>query len=156
MDCNALAEVCDSQEFSHALVTRHEWGQLAELCKILEPFAEATNLTQGDESVTVMLLDINSHLWKWEDDARFCKPLVSALHTSLERRFRGIFVNCEIDENQGSGSHQEPFAEKLYLVAAVLDPQYMLHWVDADVVVAWETDRVRKNLKHTLTGMLNQ
>ena len=54
MDCKALAEVCDTQEFSHALLTRNEWGQITELCKILEPFAEATNLTQGKFSGTTL------------------------------------------------------------------------------------------------------
>ena len=81
-----------------------------------------------------VVLDINSHLRKWTDDARFCKTLVTALHTSLKKRFRGIFINCGMDTRPGSGSHQEPFIEKIYLVGAVLDPQYMMHWVDADVV----------------------
>ena len=47
MDYKALAEVCNTQEFSNALPSRHEWGQLNEVCEILEPFAEATDLTQG-------------------------------------------------------------------------------------------------------------
>ena len=47
VDARSLADLCDSQEFANIAISRQEWAQLLELLKILEPFAEATNLTQG-------------------------------------------------------------------------------------------------------------
>ena len=114
----------------------------------------------GDQTATIgqvipVVLDINSHLRKWNDEARFCKALVIALHTSLKKRFRGIFINCGMETNPGSGAHQEPFVEKIYLVGALLDPQYLLHWVDADVVFSAGVENSKENLKDTIKGMLS-
>ncbi|XP_038063040.1 uncharacterized protein LOC119733733 [Patiria miniata] len=116
-------------------------------------------MSWGDKSATItqvvpVVLDINSHLSKWKDDARVCKTLVTALHKSLKKRFRGIFINCGMDTEPGSGSHQEPFIEKIYLVGAVLDPQYMLHWVDADVVFTGSPEKSKNKLKDTLKEMV--
>ena len=46
-----------------------EWNQLKELCDILKPFAEATDLTQGEKVVTVSavlpsVLSLNNNLEK--------------------------------------------------------------------------------------------
>ena len=59
-----------------------------------------------------------------------------------------------MDTRPSSGSHQEPFIEKIYLVGAVLDPQYMMYWVDADVVFTHDTENAKTKLKDTLKGML--
>lgn len=48
----------------------------------------------------------------------------------------------------------EPFIDDIYFIGAVLDPQYMLHWVDADVVTAEDVDNTRAVVKDSLKGML--
>ena len=76
------------------------------------------------------VLDMASTLWKMSTKAKSLKPLVNTLITSVKKLFRGIFINCLMVEG-GQGSHEEPFADKVYMIAAVLDPKYMMTWVDA-------------------------
>lgn len=104
-----------------------------------------------------VVLDLNTHLRKWSQDARFCKPLVAALQSSLKRRFKGIFIKCEMSQDPGEdGVHQEPFFENLFFVAPVLDPQYLLHWVDEDVFTEYNLEGTRARVKDTLKGELVQ
>lgn len=66
----------------------HEWNQLKELSAVLAPFSEATDLTEGEKSVTISMvvptvLDLNTHLLKMEETRMQCRPLVRALQLSL-------------------------------------------------------------------------
>ncbi|XP_019739891.1 uncharacterized protein LOC109524433 [Hippocampus comes] len=56
IDCRAIAEICEPVEFNNLVLTRQEWAQLAELTTILEPFADATTLTQGDQTATITMV----------------------------------------------------------------------------------------------------
>ena len=121
-------------------------------------FVAANNhcLPIGETSATIglvvpVVLDINTQLVRWLDDARFCKSLVSALHTSLRKRFKGIFVNCEMERSLEDHDLM-PYHQKLYLIGAVLDPQYKLLWVDADVVTDGE-ENGKDKLKESLKGI---
>lgn len=112
------------------------------------------DLSVGEKSATIglvvpIVLDIHSHLKMWKENARFCKPLVVALDGSLRRRFKGIFINCDMEI---ASDDRAPYHEKVYLIAAVLDPQYKLHWVDADVVVNEDDDKLQDSLKLRLKG----
>ena len=115
----------------------------------------------GDQMVTISLvvptvLDLNSHLKKKRDSARHCRPLVNALLESLLRRFKGIFLNCQMTE-PSPGSHDEPFVDKVYPLSTVLDPQFSLHWVDIDVLIdtdAHSLRHTREELKEMLQGNL--
>ena len=54
-----------------------EWNQLKELCDILKPFAQATDLTQGEKCVTVSavlpsVLSLNNHLEKLKQQVGYC------------------------------------------------------------------------------------
>ena len=112
----------------------------------------------GELSVTIsqvvpVVLDIHSNLRKWMDDARFCRPMVVALHSSMQKRFRGIFSNCGMMAAEATDGNQiVPFCEKIYFIAAVLDPTYMLDWVDVDVVVDENVEAARGTLKETMKG----
>lgn len=68
LDYKNLAEVC-GKEFENVVFTPRKWNQLQELSAILGPFSEATDLTQGEKSVTISMvfptvLDLNTHLLK--------------------------------------------------------------------------------------------
>ena len=44
--------------------------------------------------------------------------------TSLQKRFQGIFINCDLQEKSDgdSGGVSYPFDETVYLMATILDP----------------------------------
>ncbi|XP_056135225.1 zinc finger BED domain-containing protein 4-like [Lampris incognitus] len=145
-------------DFPNVVFSPCKWAQLKELCTILEPFAEATDLTQGEQLVTSSLvvptvLDINTHLMRMEEKRFLCRPLVRALKESLHRRFSGIFVRTKMDESK---QHHEPFGEDVYFIAAMLDPRFGLSWVDMDVQSTENVmsplvrDELKRSLKDTL------
>ena len=94
-------------------------------------------ILQGDEVVTMSMvvptvLDLYTHLKHQKQEACYCKSLVAALSRSIMKRFKGIFVSCQMASS--TAVHEEPFSHKVYLLAAVLDPQFCMDWVDEDVV----------------------
>ena len=65
---------------------------MKELCDVLQSFAEATDLTQGEKIVAVssVLPCVNHHLEKLKQQVG---SMIHSLQCSLKKRFRGIFVN---------------------------------------------------------------
>ena len=80
-------------------------------------------------------------------------PLVTELQKSLQQRFSGVFVNVGMQEPPkvlpGSQEIVTPFSDKVYLVAALLDPTFAMMWVENDVLI--ETDK-KVVLKRSLKG----
>ena len=110
--------------------------------------------------VVPLVLDLNSHLQTWHTEARHCQTIVRNLHESLKKRFRGIFIRCLMEKEAGVGGVlEEPFFDKIFLMAPVLDPQYMMHWVDEGVQVGgchgnpdskgFPKGRVKRQVKET-------
>ena len=92
---SALTEVCGNG-FSEVVFAAREWNLLIEICDVLKPFADATDLTQGDKcvtisSVTLTILDLYGHLRKSRSTVCYCRALCNVLLTSIQRRFCGIF-----------------------------------------------------------------
>uniref|UniRef100_A0A3Q3BF94 HAT C-terminal dimerisation domain-containing protein n=1 Tax=Kryptolebias marmoratus TaxID=37003 RepID=A0A3Q3BF94_KRYMA len=137
LEHKSLSEMC-SKDYEDVVFSAREWNQLKELCVVLSPFAEATELTQGETSVTISMvvptvLDLNTHLLKMEETRMQCQPLVRALQHGRE----------------------EPFNHDVYFFATMLDPQFGLSWVDLDVTNrgnAVSVKKFRDELKKTLTG----
>ncbi|KAJ8334008.1 hypothetical protein SKAU_G00413270 [Synaphobranchus kaupii] len=158
LDHKALTEMC-SEDYENVVFSTRTWNQLKELCAILEPFSEATDLTEGEKSVTISMvvptiLDLNTHLLKMEETRTQCWPLVRALRESVMKRFSGIFVKMDMAKESG---REEPFNHNAYFVATMLDPQFGLSWVDLDVTnegSATSLKKFREELKKTLTDTL--
>ena len=55
LDSKKLSEVC-ADDFSHVKMLLKDLAQLTELCELLAPFLEATDITQGEKSVTISLV----------------------------------------------------------------------------------------------------
>lgn len=156
LDHKALTEMC-SKDYENVVFSAREWNQLKELSAILAPFSEATDLTEGEKSVTISMvvptvLDLNTHLLKMEETRTQCRPLVRALRESLMKRFSGIFVKTNMAMES---VREEPFNHNVYFLATMLDPQFGLSWVDLDVTnggSATSQKKFRDELKKTLTG----
>lgn len=133
---------------SNLSITLTQHQQLSELNAILEPFADATNDTQGDTFVTVsrvapLILYLNHFLQ--DLSVVHLKPMVAALRTSLRIRFRGIFASVnmtELDEEELRDKDKVPFSNDIYVVAAFLDPGFKLYWVEEDALLDQATKDV--------------
>lgn len=128
-----LSTVLEDTGHKEVAFTTREWSQIRELVDVLEPFGEATDLTQGEKVVTISsvvpcILSLNHHLENQTDKVRFLGSLVHVLQGSLKRRFRGIFVNVGMEDRPGDGPAL-PFADPLYLKAALLDPSFGTMWL---------------------------
>lgn len=123
-----------------------EWAQLKELVDILNPFHEATQLTQGEFKPTISLvvptvLALNRHLTNCAKKVKYLKSLTTALGHSLHKRYRGVFTNVGMEgELEGLGNAHN-FGETVYLSAALLDPTFALHWL-VDVYISSEEKEV--------------
>ncbi|XP_060774009.1 uncharacterized protein LOC132884202 [Neoarius graeffei] len=119
---------------------------MKELCDVLQPFAEATDLTQGEKIVTVSsvlpcVLSLNHHLEKLRPQARFLGSMIHSLQSSLKERFRGIFVNVKM--LSAASGEELPFADPVYIRSAVMDPAFSMSWLQHDVLV---TDDIKNNI----------
>uniref|UniRef100_A0A8C2HU02 HAT C-terminal dimerisation domain-containing protein n=1 Tax=Cyprinus carpio TaxID=7962 RepID=A0A8C2HU02_CYPCA len=120
-DIQMLAYVLDSEGHKSLILSQREYAQLKELIEVLDPFLEATNLTQGEKTVTVSVvvpcvLTLHSHLQEIRERVRYCGPLVRALENSMKAR----------------GPTKFPFTIA-YFVASVLDPAFGFQWLEHDV-----------------------
>lgn len=73
--------------------------------------------------------------------------MVRCLQTSIKTRFLGIFVNVKMDT--AAPDERLPFADPLYIRAAVLDPAFALMWLEHDVLV---DDDVKKDVSDMVKG----
>jgi hypothetical protein len=86
---------------------------LSKLIQILQPFAEATDLTQGDHYTTVgcvvptvvCLHNLMSELLR---TVRYTTAVVTDLQSSLTTRFAGLLANLLITANDGSPAIRQP------------------------------------------------
>ena len=105
----------------------------------MKPFAEATDLTQGEKVITISavvpsILSLNHHLEKMKPQVCFLSGLVRSLQASLNKRFLGIFINMKMARTQDGIT--APFSDPVYLKAAALDPAFSLLWVEPHVLVS--------------------
>ena len=157
LDHRVVTQMCSECETDNIAFSVREWAQLKDLCTVLEPFSEATDLTEGETVVTISMvvptiLDLRTHLNKMEVKLPQIVTIVRALKKSLEKRFSGVFRRII---NMEQGDPEEPFHHRIYFLAAMLDPQFGLSWVDLDVHNGESgpaLKRFRDNLKKSLTG----
>lgn len=155
LDHRSLIEIC-SKDYENLIFSPRDWNQLKELTAVLAPFSEATDLTEGEKSVTISMvvptvLDLNTHLLKMEETCVQCRPLVRALRESLLKRFSGIFVTTNMAKKS---EKEEPFSHSVYFLATMLDPQFGLSWVDLDVTHEGSTPASQKKLRDELKKRL--
>ena len=133
-----LSAVLEDAGHKETVFTAREWSQIRELVDVLQPFGEATDLTQGEKIVTISavvpcILSLNHHLENQKERVHYMGGLIRSLQESLQRRFRGIFVHVRMADDQSDGATL-PFSDPLYLKAALLDPSFGTMWLPHDVL----------------------
>jgi hypothetical protein len=133
-----LSEVLNKASQSNLVLSNKEYQILQELVQILEPFAEATDVTQGDKSITIscvvpVIVSLDRILSDYSMTIKFLAPMVRELHNSLFQRFRGLFVQLSIPEPRGFVASDRcrdlNFDSRLFLLAAALDPHHSFQWL---------------------------
>lgn len=103
LDHRAVTEMCSDVE--HLVFSAREWTQLKDLCDLLEPFSDATDLTEGDQQVTISMvvptvLDLKNHLLKME----LQMPQVGAVVRALKKiAGETVLWNFPADPHGGRG-----------------------------------------------------
>ncbi len=120
------------------VLTAKDVDQLQELVKILEPFAEATDLTQGENTITIscivpVLLSLNRSIGDQSSKGGHLTGLVTKLAEGLHNRFRGIFSRLNISPpdcvKASNLARDLAFDDDIFVMASALDPVYAYHWL---------------------------
>ena len=128
-ELHPLNEVCQD-DFSEVSFSVREWNMMIDTCDILKPFAEATDLTQSDKSVTISfvvptVLHLYSHLNRCQATSHHCHVKQCAAKIIRNLLFWGIFNKCEM---LGPFCNEiAPFSENVYFMVGVLDPVFACH-----------------------------
>lgn len=136
LDQSQLATLLRDQNMPHLILTAREFAILHELVDLLQPFSEATDLTQGDSYATVScvvpcVIALDNFLHEMINGRAVHHALVArALQESLRRRFYGIFQRLMILPPQTNVTDDFSYNAMLYLLASFLDPHYGLLWLE--------------------------
>lgn len=103
LSLNTLLEVQGHKELC---LSPREWSQQLDLVDILDPFVQATNLTQGEKVVTLSaalpcVLSLNYHMQSILSTSRHLVSLVNSLQQSLTVWLlsQGVFVNVRMEHS---------------------------------------------------------
>ena len=135
-----LADLLKKQSHGNLILTQRELQQLNELVDILEPFSDATDITQGDTYVTIScvvptVISLGKKLDIMETIVQFQQCLIRELRRSLYERFRGIYEMLELPVPEGvvlttqSAGRNLHFNSEVYLTACVIDPLHGYRWM---------------------------
>jgi len=95
LDAGKLVDVLKKSSQGNLVLSVKEQQHVRELVDILEPFAEATDLSQGDKDITIscvvpIVVSLNRILSERASTVKFMGALVRELHSSLYQRFHGF------------------------------------------------------------------
>jgi len=155
LDQVALASLLREQNQIHLTLTAKEFAILQELVDILQPFMEATDLTQGDQYPTIgcvvpSVVALDGCLVEMMSKAIHHTALVRVLHESLRSRFSGLFQRLKIIAITDGESVAKQFGDTIYPLASLVDPSYGLLWME-DYPGTAESKQL---LKDEIIGML--
>nr|XP_047145667.1 uncharacterized protein LOC124818681 [Hydra vulgaris] len=125
------------RDHSNLILTQREMAMLRELLEIFQPFAEATDLLQGDSYPTIgcvvpSIVGLHKCLNTLSSTVKYHIPLVNGLLSSLCDRFGGLLQNVKILPTGDKTKKNLNFSSMLYLMASALDPSYSLLWLEED------------------------
>ena len=136
LDQVKIKSVLCEKRHENLVLNSKDMSQLQEIVTILEPFAEATDMTQGDKTVTIscvvpILLSLNKHLQCRLSSASTVTSFVKTLQQSLLARFSKLFSVLGIDSpGEANRTNSLSFDSSIFLIAPALDPAYAFNWLD--------------------------
>ncbi len=161
LDKTRLLDVLKKSGQSNLSLGPREHQQIQELVTILQPFAEVTNVVQGDKCITVShvvpsVVQLTKTLTQLLTTIQYQLPMVKKLLRSLYERFRGIFellglrIPPTVVLTAQSASKNLHFTSDVYVCATALDPLHGYRWLDKCDL----TSEAKETLKNKLNGWL--
>lgn len=135
LDQPKLTELLNESSQESLLLSPKDLQQIQELVEILTPFAEATDFTQGDKTITVscvipIVLSLNKMLKEKLQQVRTFTPLVRSLNTGMSVRFFGLFHQLGVlTAERASQALNLNFDDDVFLKATALDPKFGFQWL---------------------------
>jgi hypothetical protein len=162
LDASKLQTFLMQKKRQVCMLTVREMAILVEVVAILEPAYTATMIMEEEEAlVSLVAPTVTALQKKWStmsdsdsDSIVHCQSLARALLNSLEMRFKALFQNLKplpedtikANEKVTSYPFSGPFGDLIYPVAASLDPDCRLEWLND-----WQTDH-DENVKQRVAG----
>jgi len=133
LDHAKLNSVLQSTDHQNLILSNKELNQLTELVGILESFCEATDVTQGEKTVTIScvirtVLSLDKILGMHQQSifSVFVKVLCQGLHD----RFSNIFARLRVTNHKVSNPKSVlKFDSDVFLMSTALDPVYAYNWL---------------------------
>ena len=129
---------------------------LQEVVDLLHPFAEATDLTQGENILTISaviptILSLRILLRQMSTSVRFHAAAVQELLNQLHERFFHVLtrINVELPPTACT-SRTLAFDSDVFMLASAIDPQYGFRWLQDHPGAA----DVKDGLRHRITGRI--
>ena len=107
---------------------------------VLDPFFEATQLTEGERTVTISfaLPSVLSLIKQLQDmidkqQLKFCSSLCNGLLKSLRTRFSGMLTRMQMNAQPDVDVNSMPYGSDIYIIAAHFDTRFKFQWVESYV-----------------------
>ncbi|KAL6459920.1 hypothetical protein MHYP_G00316790 [Metynnis hypsauchen] len=131
----AIRNVCTALKIK--MLNPAEMGFLAEYTAVMKPVAMALDILQGESSVHMGFLlptlsQLQEKLKKLESSCKVCRPLLTALQTGIQKRFREVLQDPEL------------------IAAAILLPKFRTCWTTEEVILNAGLDYIRNHLEKNL------
>ena len=132
LDQAKLSELLLENSQGNLVFKGREYSNLKELVNVLEPFAEATTLAQGEYTLTVscvvpILLSLDRKLKAKLVENGVASAMVRQLLHGLHDRFHGLYDLLDVKPPVAFAAKPTKdlqFGDEIFLVAAALDPKY--------------------------------
>ncbi|XP_060783091.1 uncharacterized protein LOC132890299 [Neoarius graeffei] len=128
----AITAVCSALKI--AMFTPVELAFLAEYTKTMTPVAKALDVLQGETNVQMgwlvpTITILKNKLQNLRISSKFCRPLIDALLSGLEKRFEQVLTVPEL------------------ITAAILVPKFKTSWTSDDYTLRLGLDYIKSHLK---------
>lgn len=149
LDQVKLNDLLRDNGHENLILTLKDLNSLREILKVLEPFADATDMVQSDTTVTIscvtpIVLSLNKHLQSCLTATTTVKAFVNELLHSLRDRFATLFAQLRVNFSSNSQSRTNlSFNSSIFLMAPALDPEYASNWLDDHPGSEGEKETVR-------------
>jgi len=134
LDHIKLNDLLRGNGHENLILNAKDLSNLRELIKVLEPFAEATEIVQSDKTVTIscvmpIILSLNRHLQSCLTVTVTLTAFVKCLLNSLRDRFASLFAQLGLNFPSNSTTSL-PFSSNIFLMTPALDPAYAFNWLE--------------------------
>ena len=157
LDMKQLSDLLEKEGHKHLQFSARECSQLNELVELLDPFMEATSLTEGDQIVTITfalpsVLALMNHLQDIESHLKYCIPVCKALLGSLHNRFDGMLQRVQVPKAQRTTDiNNLSFGSDICIISTFFDPKFRLCWIDNELKL---NDEEKEDLRKEIIGRL--